>query len=118
MMLAYGRVSTKDQARPDRVSLEEQMNRCKAVAQFNNLSGQNFREFIDRGVSGAVALYKRPAGISMLAVAKEGDIIVASKLDRIFRSTSDALNTIERLRKKGIDIIICDIHSEPMSSSL
>jgi len=58
-------------------------------------------------------LYQRPEGQKMLAHVQKGDVIVASKLDRIFRSASDALSTIERWRRKGIDLVICDIGIEP-----
>jgi len=117
MYYGYGRVSSRDQARPDRVSLDEQTNRCRAVAQINNSSGFNFEMYVDRGVSGATPLYQRPEGQKMLAHVQKGDVIVASKLDRIFRSASDALSTIERWRRKGIDLVICDIGIEPISSS-
>lgn len=117
MYLAYTRVSSLDQARPDRVSLTEQAERCRAVASMNRIPAKEVAVYTDEGVSGGTPLYRRPAGKAMLAAAKSGDVIVASKLDRIFRSANDALGSIERLRHKGIDIVICDIGFEPIGKS-
>lgn len=118
MMLAYSRVSTLEQAAEDRVSISEQLRRCKAVADLRGQIGKyQFCTYEDRGVSGSVPLYRRPGGRAMLEHANQGDCLIASKLDRIFRSASDALNTVERLKRKGVDLIICDIGIEPINSS-
>lgn len=117
MLLAYARVSSADQGAPEKVSIPEQLKRCRAIA---DLRGErpgryDLLIFVDRGVSGSVPLHKRPAGIDLLARARKGDCIVAAKLDRIFRSAADALNTIEALKQKGIDLIIADIGVDPVA---
>jgi len=118
MMHLYSRVSTLEQARPDRVSLTEQIARCRAVASMRGVSSKyDTKEYRDEGVSGSIPLYKRPAGKYMLERAGKGDTICASKLDRVFRSGMDALNTIERLKKKGIGLIICDMGIDPVADS-
>jgi putative DNA-invertase from lambdoid prophage Rac len=114
----YARVSTMEQAAEDRVSITEQVRRCRAVASMRGIAQKyELREYKDEGVSGSVPLYKRPAGKYMLERANKGDVICASKLDRIFRSASDALSTVERLKKKGIGLIICDMGVDPVAES-
>lgn len=117
MLLAYARVSSLDQGAPEKVSIPEQLKRCRAIAELrgDKVDRYEFLTFVDRGVSGSVPLHKRPGGIDMLARAHKGDCIVAAKLDRIFRSAADALNTIEALKKKGIDLIIADIGIDPVA---
>lgn len=117
MIFGYVRVSTAEQASDDRTSLQEQERRCRAIAMMHSATAYDFLVYTDVGISGGVPLKNRPAGKEMLEAAKKGDIIVASKLDRMFRSASDALVTAERLHERGIDLILVDIHSEPIASS-
>ena len=64
---------------------------------------------VDEGVSGSVPLEKRPKGSSLLEEIKPGDIVIAAKLDRMFRSASDALTTLEKLKSQGITLYLIDI---------
>lgn len=64
--------------------------------------------FIEAGVSGSVPISKRPDGKRMMALAKKGDTIVTARLDRVFRSALDALQTVEAAQKRGIRIVIID----------
>jgi len=63
---------------------------------------------IERGVSGSVPLGKRPEGSAMMAALKAGDTIVTSRLDRLFRSALDALQTVEAMQKRKIRVVIID----------
>lgn len=118
MILAYARVSTADQAAGDRISITEQLARCKAIAELRGMIGKfDFATFIDRAVSGSVPLIDRPGGRDMLSHANRGDFIVASKLDRIFRSAADALTMIDDLKRKGIGLIISDMGVDPVGES-
>ena len=53
----------------------------------------------------------------MLDEARPGDIICASKLDRLFRSASDALTTVEQLAEKDIKLILIDVGIDPVNSN-
>lgn len=118
MILSYSRVSSLAQGKQDRCSIGEQQKRCRVIAQMREQVGKyQFAEFTDIGISGSVPLSQRPGGKALLAQAQQGDIICASKLDRIFRSASDALRSIERLKKQGIGLIICDIGLDPVADS-
>jgi DNA invertase Pin-like site-specific DNA recombinase len=115
MILIYRRVSTADQAKEGTTSLSEQSRKCKAIAQLRGVSAFDIADYADADVSGSIPLSERPAGSRLLADAKAGDCIVATKLDRLFRSAEDALVTARRCKENGIDIILLDISSEPVT---
>ena len=86
---AYGycRVSTVDQV--NGTSLESQQDRITAIAK---LHGYELVEiFIEGGVSGKIPLKHREEGKRLLQLVQDGDVIIASKMDRLFRSLSDAV---------------------------
>ena len=58
------------------------------------------RVFEDRGVSGAKA--DRPGLNAALAFLREGDVLVVWKLDRLGRSMSHLIATVEALERRGI----------------
>jgi DNA invertase Pin-like site-specific DNA recombinase len=74
--------------------------------------------FTDAGVSGATKLAVRPAGADLLASMKPGDTVIASKLDRMFRSASDAIDMFEVFKAAGVDLVLFDISNEPVSSGV
>lgn len=115
MLRAYARVSTKEQAEDGTTSISEQVRKCKAIA---SLRGETeFIAYTDAGVRGSIPLNDRPEGANLLAEAVKGDVICASKMDRLFRSASDALNTAERLKKAGIDLVLIDMGTDPVTAN-
>lgn len=117
MILAYTRVSTTEQAQDGTTSLTEQARKCKAIADLHNAGPYDFLIYKDVGVSGGTPLAERPDGKRLLADAKKGDTIVAAKMDRLFRSASDALNTAERFRKQGIHLVLTDMGVDPVTGN-
>jgi len=117
MILCYVRVSTTEQAADGTTSLAEQERKCRGVALARGAQQYDFVVYSDPGVSGSVPLANRPAGGRMMADAVKGDIIVASKMDRLFRSASDAQVTAEALHKRGVGVILVDMGMEPVTSS-
>src|SRR6516165_237112 len=65
--------------------------------------------FIEAGVSGSVPLADRPEGQRLLTALQPGDVVVAAKLDRAFRSAADALETLEELKKDKIGLHLIDL---------
>jgi putative DNA-invertase from lambdoid prophage Rac len=65
--------------------------------------------FVEKGISGAKPLERRPQGRALLRAAKPRDMIIATKLDRMFRSASDALRVIEVLRRRKISLYLLDL---------
>lgn len=113
----YARVSTEEQAASDRSSLEDQVRRIEGAAMIRGASVT--RVFLDPGVSGAVPLSERPGGRELLAcvAASPGCVVIASKMDRMFRSASDALNTVERLQKAGVSLVLVDMGTESVTEN-
>jgi DNA invertase Pin-like site-specific DNA recombinase len=51
----------------------------------------------------------RPQFQALLALLKEGDTLLVTKLDRFARSTSDAIETIKELFKRGVRVHILNM---------
>lgn len=116
-MAAYGyvRVSSAEQAGDDRTSLETQRRKVAAVAE---LSGLDLARVIEEpGVSGGTALAERPGGRELLSLLQRGDTVIVSKLDRGFRNAADALAQAEAWKRQGIDLIVADMGSEPVTEN-
>ena len=102
----YARVSTERQA-DEGVSLEEQIRRIEGRALEQ---GWLIAEtFIERGISGSVPLGDRPEGARLVAALQAGDVVIAAKLDRMFRSAWDALNVIRDFQRRRISLWPLDL---------
>ena len=104
----YIRVSTLQQAN-DGDSLETQL---KQITSYASLKGcdiplENF--ITERGVSGSVEFEKRPEGLKLFEKLETGDVLIFSKLDRAFRNTRNALNTLHDLKLRGISVHFIDL---------
>ena len=97
--IGYARVSTEDQAK-EGVSLDNHKSKIKAYCQLKDLDLAEIVE--DAGIS--AKNLKRPGvqRVLKLARTKQVDAIVVYKLDRIFRSTVDALETTKAFDKWGV----------------
>jgi putative DNA-invertase from lambdoid prophage Rac len=118
MLLGYIRCSTADQAKEGRSSLQIQTDIIEGLARARGVDKFDVHIYEDAGVSGATKLKNRPAGEKLLADMKTGDVVVASKLDRMFRSASDAIDMFEEFKARGVDLILYDISHEPVSSGV
>lgn len=117
MLLGYARVSTAEQAADDRSSLESQEKIIRGYAMAKGFSQFDTSVYIDPGVSATIPLRNRPSGARLLEDAKAGDTVIASKLDRMFRSANDALNMVEIFKEKKIDLVLFDLGSDPVNGS-
>lgn len=115
MFVGYTRVSTVEQAGPDRTSLKDQEQKIRGFAMMSGVDAFECHIFRDGGVSGATPLENRPAGAELLSSLSSGDIVVASKLDRMFRSALDALATAKHFKKIGVDLILLDMGTSPVT---
>jgi DNA invertase Pin-like site-specific DNA recombinase len=105
-VFGYVRVSTLEQA-TNGDSLETQKAKINGWAM---VQGWDVAEiFVEGGISGSVPLADRPQGQRLLAVAAKGDVIITPKLDRMFRSASDALGTLEELKSQGTGLVMIDL---------
>ncbi len=116
-MAVYGycRVSTLAQA-DEGESLDVQRRQLEGWATMQGVVID--KVFVERGVSGSVAVSERPEGGAMLALLRRGDTIVASKLDRLFRSALDALAMVERLKALGVSLVLLDLGGDISGNGL
>lgn len=117
MLIGYVRCSTAEQNAPGTSTLNDQKTKIRAVGMFRDVGSYDIAFFADPGISGAVPLAKRPQGRAMLDSLQAGDVVVAAKLDRLFRSASDALATVERLHERKIKVILADLGTDPVTDS-
>jgi DNA invertase Pin-like site-specific DNA recombinase len=64
---------------------------------------------VEEGVSGSIPVEERPIGGQLFAKLQRGDIVIAAKLDRLFRSALDALKVVESLRDRGVELHLLDL---------
>ena len=64
---------------------------------------------VEEGVSGSVPVEERPIGGQLFAKLQQGDIVIAAKLDRLFRSALDALKVVESLKGRGVKLHLLDL---------
>lgn len=107
--VAYARVSSKRQAE-EGVSLDAQVERLLAYAEFRGLELDPEDIFIDDGISAAIHLWSRPAGRKMRETIYHERVghVLALKMDRLFRDVQDCLGSVDELRGIGVDIHILD----------
>ena len=99
--VSYLRVSTGGQV--DSTSIDTQREQCRALARAHGLVLVG--EYLDAGVSGAVA--SRPGLDELLAAAAAGEVevVLVAKLDRLGRSLLHLLGLIEHLNALGLRVI-------------
>lgn len=104
----YIRVSTIQQAN-DSDSLETQLNQINSYSTLKGyeIPPENF--ITERGVSGNLEFEIRPEGSKLFNRLKSGDVLIFSKLDRAFRNTKNALNTLHELKLRGVSVHFIDL---------
>lgn len=105
----YARVSTAEQA-AEGVSLDMQVARCAEYARALGLEIAD--TIVDAGLSGK-DIAGRPGMTRLVELVTRKQIghVVAYKLDRMFRNTSETLQTVALFAKKGIELHIVDEHA-------
>jgi putative DNA-invertase from lambdoid prophage Rac len=111
----YIRVSTTEQALNGE-GLETQRHQIVDYAMMKGWEIVDY--FIEHGVSGSVPLAERPEGQRILEIVEKGDAIVISKLDRAFRSATDALGTLEELKEQGVGLHMIDLGGDVCGNRL
>ena len=107
-VFGYVRVSTLQQA-TEGESLETQKKQVLGYAESRGLKLSCEDVFIEKGVSGGAEFKTRPQGARLLESLKNGDTVIFPKLDRGFRNTRDALNTLHDLKEKGVSVDSIDL---------
>jgi putative DNA-invertase from lambdoid prophage Rac len=111
----YCRVSTVRQA-SEGESLEVQRRQIEGYAIMHGLALDGV--VIEEEVSGSVPVSERPKGGGLFAKLAKGDVVIAPKLDRLFRSALDALTVVDDLRKRGVSLHLLDLGGDISGNGL
>jgi putative DNA-invertase from lambdoid prophage Rac len=111
----YARVSTARQA-SEGESLEVQQRQIEGYALMHGLTLAGV--LVEEGVSGSIPVEERPVGGPLFAKLERGDIVIAAKLDRLFRSALDALKVVESLKTRGVKLHLLDLGGDIAGNGL
>jgi len=116
--IAYIRVSTEEQATTG-ASLAAQESAIRAYCAMRGLELVDVIR--DEGVSASVPMAERPGGASLLsALNRRKDApahVVAVRLDRLFRSTVDCVETSQAWDRKGVALHLVDLGGQTVDTS-
>jgi putative DNA-invertase from lambdoid prophage Rac len=88
-------------------SLDVQQRQIEGYAAMHGLTIKEI--VVEQGVSGSIPLTERVAGGPLLAKLQRGDVLIAAKLDRLFRSALDALTIVADLKARGVHLHLLDL---------
>lgn len=103
----YGRHSTNKQE----LTEEVQRYRCKDYFD-RNLADRGYQWggfFYDKATQGKVPFSERTQGRLVFTMARPGDALVVSKLDRSFRSLRDGIDVMEQLAARNVSFHSLDL---------
>jgi putative DNA-invertase from lambdoid prophage Rac len=104
----YVRVSTFQQANEGE-SLDTQLRQIQSYSVLKGYDIPLENYITERGVSGSLEFEKRPEGGKLFEQLTSGDVLIFSKLDRAFRNTRNALNTLHELKQRGVSVHFIDL---------
>jgi putative DNA-invertase from lambdoid prophage Rac len=111
----YCRVSTVRQA-AEGESLDVQRRQIEGYALMHGLVLD--RIVVEEGVSGSIPVAERPAAGPLFTKLTKGDVVVAPKLDRLFRSALDALQVVAELKARGVALHLLDLGGDISGNGL
>jgi putative DNA-invertase from lambdoid prophage Rac len=116
-MAVYGYVRVSPIRQVDEgESLDVQQRQLEGYAHMHALKITKIE--VEKGVSGSVPVDQRPVGGALLAKLEKGDIVIAAKLDRLFRSALDALNVVASLKQRGVNLHLLDLGGDIAGNGL
>jgi DNA invertase Pin-like site-specific DNA recombinase len=106
--IGYCRVSTREQA-DEGVSLDAQAQRIKDFSLQKNLNLIDC--ILEEGVSGSMPLKQREGGSKIFDAIQKHNVrmVVATKLDRLFRDALDCLSMVKEWEKLGVKVLLLDM---------
>jgi DNA invertase Pin-like site-specific DNA recombinase len=113
----YVRVSTREQAGDNRLSLSIQEGEIRELARAQYPDRELIMWSDPAQSAWSIPLGRRKAGKAMLEALQQGDLVVASKFDRLFRSMQDTHNQIAQFQASGVDLIILQFGREPIGKT-
>lgn len=105
--IGYVRVSTQEQSESG-LSIQAQIERIQQFCEFRKLPLEKIIR--DEGVSASIPLSQRQGGAELISLTKDSSfIVVAVKLDRLFRDALDCLSVVKDWNKKGVNLQLLDL---------
>ena len=116
--IGYVRVSTVRQVEEGN-SIQSQIDDLRNYANSRGLILLTKNIVIDDGTSGGIPLWDRPNAQRLLKLVESGkyEHLIVTKLDRMFRLTSDAIMSIEEMREAGVFLHIINMGGQSLDSS-
>ena len=116
--IGYVRVSTVRQVEEGN-SIQSQIDELRNYANSRGLILLSKNIVIDDGISGGIPLWDRPNAQRLLKLIDSGEYehLIVTKLDRMFRLTSDAIMSIEEMREAGVFLHIINMGGQSLDSS-
>ena len=116
--IVYVRVSTVRQA-DEGYSIAGQVKRIRDYARFRGLSITKRDVIVEEGVSGGIPLFERKGGKKMLEMieTRRYSHVIAAKLDRMFRMTTDTIHSLDYLDSLEIAIHFVDFGGQTVDTS-
>ena len=116
--MGYIRVSTVRQVEEGN-SIASQTLAVMEYAKSKGLKLLSRDIIIDDGTSGGIPIWDRKNGKKILKMVESGKYghIVVTKLDRMFRLTSDAILSIDELEEQGIALHVIDLGGQSLDTS-
>jgi len=111
----YARVSTGRQANEGE-SLDVQERSITGYCHMHGLKLD--RVFIEGGVSGGKPFPERPQGRKLHDVLRKGDVVIAARLDRMFRSALDAQVVHEAFKNRGVNLHLIDLGGDVIGNGM
>ena len=113
--ITYGRVSTGRQAESG-ISLDEQEESLAEVV--SSRGWIHVAHLTDPGVSGRKMTNRRGLQDALARLDRqEADVLVAAKIDRVSRSTSDFARLLDHAEKKGWKIVVLDVEVDTTTAA-
>ena len=115
--MGYIRVSTVRQVE-EGTSITNQSESIRKYAKSNGLKIRSTDFVIDDGVSGGIPIWDRKNGRRLVKMVESGKYshLIVTKMDRMSRLTSDAISTIDKLRKAGVGLHIIDMGGQSLDT--
>ena len=116
--IAYIRVSSQRQV-DEGNSLASQERRISNLASFKGLDLEPEDFLIEKGVSAGIPLWERPMGRVLRRKLLSGEYknLIAMKLDRLFRITTDMLFSLDEIEDMGVRLLVADLGGEAIDTS-
>ena len=116
-VFGYCRVSTTKQVKEGE-SLDAQRRMIEGYALMKGWTLDDIAVEEGEKVSGSVPIHERKAGGPLFAKLMKGDILIAPKLDRVFRSALDALQVVDVLKARGVKLHLLDLGGDISGNGL